>query len=188
VSTIVRASWQLPGATRDPQSVTSDWMPTKSPAIPDVAILESRWVNKSNGRLVELFRADWFREPVTVDQVFHVVLNGHRVSAWHVHERTTDRLFVAGGHARVVLYDTRSGSPGYGRIMEILLTAHRPQLVVVPPGIWHGVENVDDEPAIIVNMPDRAYVYEDPDHWRLPPDTNAIPYSFGGTAAAGTVI
>jgi dTDP-4-dehydrorhamnose 3,5-epimerase len=188
MSTTVRASWQLPGATRDAQSVTSDWMPTQSPAIHDVTIVESRWVNKGNGRLVELFRGDWFAQPVTVDQIFHVVLNGHRVSAWHVHEETTDRLFIAGGHARIVLYDTRSSSPSYGRIMEILLTEHRPQLVIVPPGIWHGVENVDDQPATIVNMPDRAYNYEDPDHWRLPADTTEIPYTFKGIALAGAVI
>lgn len=188
MSTIATPSWQLPGSTRDAQSVTSDWMPTRSPAIHDVTILESRWVNKSNGRLVELFRGDWFSEPMTVDQIFHVVLNGHGISAWHVHEQTTDRLFVASGHVRVVLYDCRSESGSYRRIMEVILTAHRPQLVVVPPGIWHGVENVHDEPATIVNMPDRAYVYDHPDHWRLPPDTSAIPYSFRGTAPSGTVI
>jgi dTDP-4-dehydrorhamnose 3,5-epimerase len=163
-------------------------MPAQSPAIHDVTIMESRWVNKGNGRLVELFRGDWFDSPATVGQVFHVVLNGRRVSAWHVHEHTTDRLFVAAGHARVVLYDTRSESPSYRRLMEILLTAHRPQLSVVPPGIWHGVENAGDEPATIVNMPDRAYVYENPDHWRLPPDTTEIPYRFSGAAVAGAVI
>ena len=184
---ISKPSWQLCGATRDAQSVTADWMPAQSTNLHDVRIIESRWVNKSNGRLVELFRRDWFQDG-SVEQVFHVVLNPQRVSAWHVHEETTDRLFVSSGHARVVLYDTRSESPSYGRLMELLLSEHRPQLVVVPPGIWHGVEGVSSEPSTIVNMPDRAYVYQQPDHWRLPPDTAEIPYRFRGVAAAGTVI
>lgn len=184
----LKPSWQLPGASPDAQSVTADWMTVQSHAITDVRVLEARWVNKSNGRLVELFRRDWFGGDVDIEQVFHVILNPDRVSAWHVHEHTTDRLFVPSGHVRVVLYDMRSESPGHGRIMELLLSEHRPQLVVVPPGIWHGVENVGDEPATIVNMPNRAYEYERPDHWRLPPDTNEIPYTFRRAAATGTSI
>ena len=184
----LKPSWQLPGASADAQSVTADWMPVQSAVIPDVKILEARWVNKSNGRLVELFRRDWFGMDVEIEQVFHVVLNPYRVSAWHVHEHTTDRLFVPSGHVSVVLYDTRSESPARGRIMELLVSEHRPQLVVVPPGVWHGVENVGSEPATIVNMPDRAYEYEHPDHWRLPPDTSEIPYTFRRAAGSGPSI
>jgi dTDP-4-dehydrorhamnose 3,5-epimerase len=183
-----RSSCRLPGATRDAQSVTADWMPAQAPAIHDVRFIEPRWVNKFNGRLVELFRRDWFDDRVEIDQVFHVVLNAHRVSAWHAHEHTTDRLFVAAGHVHIVLYDSRVESPSRGRLMQLLVSEHRPQLVIVPPGIWHGVENVNSEPAVIVNMPDRAYEYEQPDHWRLPPDTIEIPYAFRGAAAAGTAI
>jgi hypothetical protein len=29
-----------------------------------------------------------------------------------------------------------------------------------------------------------AYCYEDPDHWRLPPDTSRIPYSFAPRSLA----
>lgn len=177
-----RPSWQLAGASRDAQSVTADWMPVEPMAIRGVTVLESRWVIKSNGRLTELFRTNWFGERVHVDQVFHVILNGRGISAWHVHEHTTDRLFIASGHARLVLYDARAESPSHGRVQELLLDERRPQLVVVPPGVWHGVENLDRVPALIVNMPDRAYDYQTPDHWRLPPTTNEIPYRFGGDA------
>lgn len=169
--------WRLPGAARDGKSVTSDWLPVSRPTLEGVQVIESRWVIKSNGRLVELFRRDWLGD-AHVDQVFHVVLNGHGLSAWHAHERTLDRLFVASGHVRAVLFDPRTGSPTCGRVAEFLLDASRPQLLVVPPGIWHGVQNLDREPAILVNMPDRAYDYDQPDHWRLPATTAEIPYSF----------
>ncbi|HEY0872210.1 MAG TPA: dTDP-4-dehydrorhamnose 3,5-epimerase family protein [Vicinamibacterales bacterium] len=181
-------SWQLTGATQDAQSVTADWQPVKAGGIHGVRLLESRWVVKSNGRLAELFRADWFAGRIHVDQVFQVILNAHGISAWHVHGHTLDRLFIARGHARVVLYDARAESPSHGSVMELLLDEHRPQLVVVPPGVWHGVQSLDNAPATIVNMPDRAYNYESPDHWRLPPDTGEIPYSFKGVRTTGTAI
>ena len=188
MTSTLKPSWQLPGATLDARSVTADWMPVRTLSIHDVTVHEARWVVKANGRLAEAFRADWFAERVQVDQVFHVLLNGHGVSAWHVHAHTTDRLFIAQGHVRVVLYDTRADSPSFGQVLELLLSEYRPQLVVVPPGIWHGVENLDNVPALIVNMPDRAYDYDNPDHWRLPATTDEIPYSFRGAAVTGSTI
>ena len=181
-------SWQLSGASRDAQSVTADWMPVGTPTIHDVSISESRWITKSNGRLVELYRRDWFATDHRVDQVFHVVLNAASVSAWHVHEHTTDRLFVSSGQARMVLYDARTDSPSYRTVLELLLSEHRPQLIVVPPGIWHGVENIGNAPAVIVNMPDQAYDYEHPDHWRLPATTGEIPYRFRGAPTTGSTV
>jgi dTDP-4-dehydrorhamnose 3,5-epimerase len=51
-------------------------------------------------------------------------------------------------------------------------------LVVVPPGVWHGVQNTGSVPGLLLNVVDRAYCYEEPDHWRLPADTANIPYRF----------
>jgi dTDP-4-dehydrorhamnose 3,5-epimerase len=70
-------------------------------------------------------------------------------------------------------------------LLELFLSARRPQLVVVPPRVWHGIENLSDEPGTVINIPDRAYQYAQPDHWRLPPDTDQIPYAFGTGRRAG---
>lgn len=32
--------------------------------------------------------------------------------------------------------------------------------------------------AVLLNLADQAYRYEDPDHWRLPVNTDKIPYQF----------
>ena len=57
--------------------------------------------------------------------------------------------------------------------------------LIEPPGVsWLGdVErckalNISPEPALLLNLVNRAYQYEDPDHWRLPLDTDKIPYRF----------
>jgi dTDP-4-dehydrorhamnose 3,5-epimerase len=170
-------SWLLTGAIRDEQSITTDWVQIGAAEIDGVVIKESRWVVKGNGALTELFRADWFGEAAQVAQVFQVCLNAGGVSAWHAHEHTTDRLFVAAGSVRLVLYDARQDAGSRGRVCELLLSDRRPRLVVVPPRVWHGVENIGDVEAVLVNMPDRAYEYERPDHWRLPPDTPQIPFT-----------
>ena len=77
-------------------------------------------------------------------------------------------------------YLVRSGglSPVRGRSNEFRLGSSRPGLVVVPPGVWHGVKNISNAPGLILNLVDRAHKYEDPDHWRLPIDTSEVPYSF----------
>jgi dTDP-4-dehydrorhamnose 3,5-epimerase len=76
------------------------------------------------------------------------------------------------------------GSSSRGAINEVVVGLHRPALVIVPPRVWHGVQNLRNRPAALLNLPDRAYQYEAPDHWRLPPDTTQIPYTFGGVRAA----
>jgi dTDP-4-dehydrorhamnose 3,5-epimerase len=48
--------------------------------------------------------------------------------------------------------------------------------VIVPAGVWHGLRNLRATPATVLNVVDRAYVYDDPDHWRLPPETAEIPH------------
>ena len=87
---------------RDGKSVTADWMPVGQTTLYGVQVFEPRWVVKSNGRLVELFRRDWL-----ADARRGLGLPGgperSTVSAWHAHERTIDRLFVSIGHVRAVL-------------------------------------------------------------------------------------
>ncbi len=55
---------------------------------------------------------------------------------------------------------------------------------MIPSGVWHGLQNLGASDALIVNCPTRAYDYEDPDHYRLPYDSPAIPYSWAMSGAA----
>jgi dTDP-4-dehydrorhamnose 3,5-epimerase len=181
--TMTKAQGFIEGARRDRQSVTADWTAVGRELIRGVEVVESRSIPKRAGFLTEIFRRDWFAEQ-TVDQVFQVVVAPGSVSAWHAHRDTTDRLFVASGSITLALYDARSGSPTEGRVNELHLTIARPQLVVIPPGVWHGLIATGATAAIILNLADRAYTYEDPDHWRLPPDTPEIPYLFANTGDA----
>lgn len=166
----------LSGAKQDQQSVTKDWE-FLQPLIAGVQIREVRSVLKDNGYLTELYRSDW--EAMTgVEHVFQETLNPGEVAAWHLHAETTDRIFISMGVAKVVLYDARENSETQGLINTFRLGTPRSGLVIIPPGIWHGVINVGNTPTLLLNLTDLPYQYENPDHWRLPPDTDQIPYSF----------
>ena len=94
------------------------------------------------------------------------------------HERQVDRLFVVYGSLRLVLYDGREASRTRGKVDVLILSPLRPTQVAIPPGVWHGLQNLEPDTSMFVNMFDHAYRYDDPDEWRLPPDTDAIPWRF----------
>lgn len=170
--------WVLEGALKDGQTVGSDWTATSNDLIDGVRVHEMRNVPKRGGYLTEILRGEWLGDNGTVDQIFQSVLEGGTVTAWHAHARTTDRLFVSHGTAKIVLYDARSGSTTRGTINEFRFGTVRPALLVVPPRVWHGVRAEGPGPAILLNIVDVAYDYADPDHWRVARDSSAIPYDF----------
>ena len=153
-----RADGFLPGARKDGQTVRPDWLPAQK-TIDGVRIREVRNVQKGQGLLTEVFRADWRLDDGVIAQVFQVALGPGEISAWHAHQRTLDRLFVNRGAVRIVLYDARTSSPTYGQLNEFRFGEHRPALLMVPPGVWHGVENLRGEPSAVLNLVDQAYSY-----------------------------
>ena len=110
--------------------------------------------------------------------MINVSLRPGAISAWHLHQKKTDHLFTTGGHLRVVLYDDREGSATRGQVDILHASPMRPQVVVIPPKVWHGIQVLGAEPGTFVNYFDDAYDYDDPDDWRLPKDTDEIPYAF----------
>jgi dTDP-4-dehydrorhamnose 3,5-epimerase len=101
-----------------------------------------------------------------------------KVKGWIVHRLQDDRLFVSLGTLRIVLYDARDGSPTQGRINEIFLGERNRAMIIIPRGVYHAVQNVGDTDAYFVNLPTRAYDHANPDKYRLPLDSDLIPYRF----------
>ena len=169
---------RIEGLHKDRQSITADWQPYDQPRIDGVMVREMKHVLKNNGHLTEIYRRDWQLDDQPVDQVFQVILRPGGLSAWHMHQFTTDRLFVSFGTLKIVLFDPRPDSPTYGLLNEFRVSELRPQLIVVPPQVIHGVQNIGTDMAILLNMVDQAYAYESPDHWRLPHPHPVVPYQF----------
>lgn len=167
----------LPGAKKDAPSVTSTGEVLRA-AIDGVSWRESRPIVTRNGTTYEAFRHDWYEGGATVEQLIVATLRPNAVSAWHCHQKQTDRLAVLHGAIRLVLFDGRDGSATRGALQVHLLSPVRPTLVVIPPGVWHGLQNLEASASMFMTLFDRAYRHDDPDEWRLPPDTDAIPHRF----------
>jgi dTDP-4-dehydrorhamnose 3,5-epimerase len=162
---------------KDDPHVTPEWQVLRD-GIAGVKLREVKNLVTRNGVTTELFRTDWGIGEGTVEQIIHVTLRPGALSAWHMHRRKTDHVFAVSGTVKVVLYDGREGSPTSGRVEVFHLTPLRPTLLVVPPEVWHGLQNVEAASSSFINIFDQSYDYEDPDEWRLPPDTEEIPYRF----------
>jgi dTDP-4-dehydrorhamnose 3,5-epimerase len=164
-------------AEKDRPSVNADWTSTK-PLIDGVQTHEVRNVVTVNGITTEIFRRDWPIGDAEITHAIHVHFRAGALSGWHSHRLKTDHLFVVSGLIRAVLYDDRPGSPTQGMINEFVLSHARPQLVVIPPLVFHALQALGSEPAAFVNYFDHLYQHDDPDDFRVPIDSSAIPYSF----------
>jgi len=170
--------WNLLGAKRDPQTARRDPRGAVEQNIQGVFLRTYDPVVTSYGRLSEILRSEWLGDNKTVDQIFVSSLRPGKASAWHAHEVATDRLFAVNGTLLVALYDNRPGSPTRGVVQDFTLGTDNQSILIIPPKIWHGIKNISSEDVQIINAVDIAYVYENPDHWRLPPDTDEIPFRF----------
>ena len=166
----------LLGGSKDEMSITADWSPSSRQLIDGVHVIEVKNVMTAHGHLTEIYRDDWGLEPGHVGQVFQSMLAPGSITAWHAHAVTTDRLFAQTGTVFVALYDARPDSSTNGLVNTFRIGALRPTLLVVPPRVWHGVKNVSGDGALLLNIVDHPYQYEDPDHYRLDVDSEKIPF------------
>lgn len=100
------------------------------------------------------------------------------VKGWHYHKKQTDHFVCVRGMAKVVLYDGREDSSTYGLINEFFMGERNPILVKIPPLVMHGFKAIGGESAFIINCPTELYNYEQPDEYRLPWNTEKIPYNW----------
>ena len=138
--------------------------------IDGVAIKELRVIPDERGHLMEMLRSD--------DEVFERFGQAYVtttypgvVKAWHLHQKQDDNVVCVRGMIKLALFDGREGSSTNGEVMEIFLGEHRPVLVHIPKGVYHGWKCVSEYEAYVVNTPTELYDYEEPDEYRLPYDT-----------------
>ncbi|MEW5701511.1 MAG: dTDP-4-dehydrorhamnose 3,5-epimerase family protein [Candidatus Zixiibacteriota bacterium] len=130
------------------------------------------------GRLFEVLRCD-DAEFQRFGQVYVTTAHPGIVKGWHRHTRQTDLFCLIAGRARFVLYDPRGDSPTRGQIDVIECDGERPQLIVIPPLVYHGFKNIGDVEVVCLNCPTEPYNAADPDEERVDPFDNDIPYDWG---------
>ena len=98
------------------------------------------------------------------------------IKAWHIHKTMTVNNAVLSGHAKLVMYDLREGSPTHGVVQEVFFGEDNYVLIQIPPGIANGYKAYGDKMAIMANCATHPHDPEEMD--RLPFDTDAIPYNW----------
>jgi len=129
------------------------------------------------GYLVEVMRSDW---PVfeSFAQAYVALNYPGVIRAWHYHKKQNDYFIVAKGMVKVALYDAREGSPTQGQVDQYFLGEQNPVLLKIPMGVYHGYKTIGVEPSLLLNFPTQLFNYDEPDEFRLPYDTEEIPYNW----------
>ncbi len=129
------------------------------------------------GSLMEILRCD--------DEIFakfaqvYVSLNYPGVvRAWHYHRKQDDNFVVVKGMVKVALYDSRPDSPTKGELNEFFLGERNNILVKIPKGVMHGYKTIGVEPSLLLNFPTELYNRDEPDEYRVPHDSDEIPYDW----------
>ncbi len=145
--------------------------------IEGVAIKHLRVIPDERGFLMEILRND---DEIfeAFGQVYMTTAYPGVVKGWHYHKQQTDHMTVLKGMAKIVLCDMRQDSPTHGEIMELFVGDKNPVLIKIPTGVAHGMKGIGTEVAYMLNVPTRAYDYDKPDEYRIPPDGGEIPYDW----------
>ena len=134
------------------------------------------------GIVFELFDTRWGAHPDPMVFSYCFTIRPGKIKGWGVHREHDDRYAMLFGEMKVVLYDDRPNSPTCGLVSEVMLTEHRRQLFTIPAGVWHANQNIGAKDTVTVNFPTIQYDHSNPDKYRLPLDTDQIPYRFADSS------
>ncbi len=130
------------------------------------------------GMVFELYDKRWtvHKAPLVFSYLF--TIRPGIIKGWGVHKKHDDRYVILFGEMETVLYDGREDSKTFGMVSKIYLTEQKRQLLTIPTGVWHADRNIGQKDVVAVNFPTIVYNHTDPDKYRLPVDTDKIPYKF----------
>lgn len=149
----------------------------RAPRIEGVKVKPLRMIPDERGWLMEVLRADESELFSKFGQAYVSATYPGVVKAWHYHRHQTDNFACLSGMIKLVLVDTREGSPTNGAVNEFFLGAENRMLVQIPPLVYHGWKCISTEMSMVLNLPTEPYHYAEPDEYRLDPH-GTLPYDW----------
>src|SRR6266446_8695141 len=113
--------------------------------INDVVVRELRKFDDPRGWLTELFRSDelaaeFYPAMAYISSTFPGVARGP-----HEHVNQADLFcFLGPSNFKLRMWDNRSESPTFGKVMTLVAGADAPKVVIVPKGVVHAYLNIGD--------------------------------------------
>ena len=128
------------------------------------------------GFFVEAIRKDWkdlFDE--FISQANLSLSYPGMIRAWHRHARhQIDYFVVLKGAIKIVAYDGNENSKTFSKLVEIISSADRLQIVRIPGHYWHGTKTLGTEPSLTLYFVNNLYDYHSPDEERREWNDNSI--------------
>jgi dTDP-4-dehydrorhamnose 3,5-epimerase len=148
-----------------------------APAIEGVRVIELARHADDGGAMTELARLTDGRAAglgdFTLRQVNYSEMAPGVIKAFHLHTRQTDVWFVPpSDRMLVLLLDVRKGARTEGARQRLMLGNGASRLLVIPPGVAHGVRNLGERAGRIIYFTDLHFSAEPAtcDEGRLPWD------------------
>ena len=139
--------------------------------LPGVRTYDLKIFPDERGFFSEALRKDW-KELLGDDEIVQINVSYSYpgiIRAWHRHVRgQVDYFLVLKGAMKICAYDDREDSPTRGKLVEIVATEKKPQVVRIPGYYWHGTKTVSSSPSLLVYFVTRLYDYNNPDEERRP--------------------
>jgi dTDP-4-dehydrorhamnose 3,5-epimerase len=149
-----------------------------APIIHGVRVHQQVTQQDERGSLTELYSPFWKFDDIPLVYLYAVMVRPGKVKGWAVHYKQVDRYFFHEGTLKLVLFDDRSDSPTHGMINELYFSEANRSLVLVPPHVFHAVQNVGSTDGLMINFPSVPYRHADPDKHTLPLQNDLIRYEF----------
>lgn len=97
------------------------------------------------------------------------------IRGWHRHARgQVDYFMVLQGAMKIVAYDADKDSKSFSKLVEVIASEERLQIVRIPGHYFHGTKTIGDKPSLTMYFVNNLYDYKNPDEERLPWDTTNI--------------
>jgi dTDP-4-dehydrorhamnose 3,5-epimerase len=132
----------------------------------------------TRGAVVELFDLRWNSHPDPLVFAYSFTIRPGFAKGWNLHKEHDDRYVIMFGEMELVLFDPRADSPTYGQICRMVLGERNRCLINIPRNVWHADRNIGSTDVVGINFPTTPFDHANPDKYRLPLDTDLIPYRF----------
>ena len=118
--------------------------------IEGVKITNLKKIDDDRGSVLTMIRSD-SKVFKSFGEIYFSTIFNKSIKAWHLHREATLNYVCVKGIVRLVLFDDRNSSSTKGKFQELILSPKNYFLVTIPPKIWNGFKNLDNEESIIAN-------------------------------------
>tara|TARA_Y200000002_G_C22560107_1_gene612099 strand:+ start:246 stop:695 length:450 start_codon:yes stop_codon:yes gene_type:complete len=118
--------------------------------IKGIKITPLKIISDHRGSVMHMLRSDSkvFKK---FGEIYFSTVTKNGIKAWHLHKEATLNYVCVRGSVKLVLFDDRNTSLTKGKYQELILSPKNYYLVTIPPNIWNGFKNLDNEESIIAN-------------------------------------